>query len=76
MRHELLLLTVKLLKKTTGVPWTIVVHTEKKYESYLTFSSAYVKLESDIIAISTDGEVAIVQALEANLHRDTDALFT
>ena len=66
----------QVVEKTTSVPWTIVVHTEKKYESYLTFSSTYVKLESHIIAISTDGEVAIVQALEANLHRDTDALFT
>ena len=52
----------------------VFVHTEKNYESYFHFFSTLLKLESrfnDIIAVGTDGEVAIVQALKANFHGDT-----
>ena len=52
----------------------VFVHTEKNYESFFLLFSTLVKLESrfnDIIAVGTDGEVAIVQALQANLHGDT-----
>ena len=48
----------------------VFVHTEKNYESYFHFFSTLLKLESDIIAVETDREVAIVQALEANFHGD------
>lgn len=50
------------------------VHTEKSYESYYQFFSTLVKLETrivDIVAVGTDGEAAIVQALKATLHGDT-----
>ena len=50
------------------------MHTEKNYESYHYFFSTLVKLESritDIVAVGTDGETAIVQALKATLHGNT-----
>ena len=50
------------------------MHTDKTYESYYHFFSTLIKLEprlKDIIAVGTNGEVAIVQALQANFHGDT-----
>ena len=68
----------QVVNKTTDVSPTffgpIFVHTEKNYESYHYFFSTLVKLESritDIVAVGTDGEIAIVQALKATLHGNT-----
>ena len=49
-------------------------NTEKNYESYYHFFSTLVKLVLrivDIIAVGTDRETAIVQALKATLHGNT-----
>ena len=68
----------QVVNKTTSLSPTflgpVFVHTEKNYESFFHFFSTLLKLESkfnDIIAVGTDGEVAIVQALKANFHGDT-----
>ena len=68
----------QVVNKTTDVSPTffgpIFVHTEKNYESYHYFFSTLVKLESritDLVAVGTDGETAIVQALKATLHGNT-----
>ena len=54
--------------------WANVCAYGKNYESYYQFFSTLVKLEPrivDIIAVGTDGETAVVQALKATLHGDT-----
>ena len=68
----------QVVNKATNVSPTffgpMFVHTEKNYESYYQFFSTLVKLEPrivDVIAVGTDGETAIVQALKANLHGNT-----
>ena len=57
----------KVTKKSPTFYGPMFVHTEKTYESYYYFFSTLVKLEAslkDIVAVGTDGEQAIVKALE------------
>ena len=60
------------IRKTTNISPTmfgpIFVHTEKSYESYYYFFSTLLKLEprlARIIAVGTDGELAITKATKA-----------
>ena len=68
------------IQKTTNVSPTmfgpIFVHTEKSYESYYYFFSTLLKLEprlARIIAVVTDGELAITKATKA-VFGESDAM--